>query len=96
MDRLWLALADPDPATNGRLIYSKGLIEAASPGWPVAPCDRPRVTGESTATRDAIALGVGPPGKASSSALSLGVVVLSGSRSALYSLAASAAVEARP
>ena len=29
MDCLWLTLADPDPATNGQLIYSKGLIEAA-------------------------------------------------------------------
>lgn len=26
---LWLTLADPEPATNGQLIYSKGLIEAA-------------------------------------------------------------------
>jgi len=25
---LWLTLADPDPAINGQLIYSKGLIEA--------------------------------------------------------------------
>ncbi len=29
MDCLWLTLADPDPAINGQLIYSKGLIEAA-------------------------------------------------------------------
>lgn len=29
MQCLWLTLADPDPATNGQLIYSKGLIEAA-------------------------------------------------------------------
>jgi glycosyltransferase involved in cell wall biosynthesis len=29
MHCLWLTLADPDPATNGQLIYSKGLIEAA-------------------------------------------------------------------
>ncbi len=29
MECLWLTLADPDPATNGQLIYSKGLIEAA-------------------------------------------------------------------
>src|SRR5690242_13104595 len=28
MDCLWLTLADPDPAINGQLIYSKGLIEA--------------------------------------------------------------------
>ncbi len=28
MDCLWITLADPDPATNGQLIYSKGLIEA--------------------------------------------------------------------
>lgn len=27
---LWLTLADPEPATNGQLIYSKGLIEAAA------------------------------------------------------------------
>ena len=32
MQCLWLTLADPDPATNGQLIYSKGLIEAASSG----------------------------------------------------------------
>jgi glycosyltransferase involved in cell wall biosynthesis len=30
MDCLWLTLADPDPATNGQLIYSKGLIEAVA------------------------------------------------------------------
>lgn len=30
MDWLWLTLADPEPATNGQLIYSKGLIESAS------------------------------------------------------------------
>jgi len=29
MDCLWITLADPEPATNGQLIYSKGLIEAA-------------------------------------------------------------------
>src|SRR5688500_20256700 len=29
MHCLWLTLADPEPATNGQLIYSKGLIEAA-------------------------------------------------------------------
>jgi glycosyltransferase involved in cell wall biosynthesis len=29
MNCLWLTLADPDPATNGQLIYSKGLIEGA-------------------------------------------------------------------
>ena len=29
MQCLWLTLADPEPATNGQLIYSKGLIEAA-------------------------------------------------------------------
>src|SRR5262245_53932768 len=29
MDCLWLTLADPDPAINGQLIYSKGLIESA-------------------------------------------------------------------
>ena len=29
MKCLWLTLADPEPATNGQLIYSKGLIEAA-------------------------------------------------------------------
>src|SRR5260370_9129346 len=28
MDCLWLTLADPEPAINGQLIYSKGLIEA--------------------------------------------------------------------
>jgi glycosyltransferase involved in cell wall biosynthesis len=28
MHCLWLTLADPDPATNGQLIYSKGLIDA--------------------------------------------------------------------
>lgn len=27
MDCLWITLADPDPAVNGQLIYSKGLIE---------------------------------------------------------------------
>lgn len=30
MQCLWITLADPEPATNGQLIYSKGLIEAAS------------------------------------------------------------------
>lgn len=29
MDCLWITLADPEPATNGQLIYSKGLIDAA-------------------------------------------------------------------
>jgi len=29
MDCLWITLADPDPAINGQLIYSKGLIESA-------------------------------------------------------------------
>jgi len=29
MQCLWLTLADPDPATNGQLVYSKGLIDAA-------------------------------------------------------------------
>lgn len=29
MQCLWITLAAPDPATNGQLIYSKGLIEAA-------------------------------------------------------------------
>ena len=29
MHFLWLTLADPDPATNGQLLYSKGLIDAA-------------------------------------------------------------------
>src|SRR5690348_12715431 len=29
MDCLWITLADPKPATNGQLIYSEGLIEAA-------------------------------------------------------------------
>ncbi len=29
MHCLWLTLADPDPATNGQLLYSKGLIDAA-------------------------------------------------------------------
>ena len=29
MDCLWITLADPDPATNGQLIYSEGLIRAA-------------------------------------------------------------------
>lgn len=29
MDCLWITLADPDPATNGQLIYSQGLIQAA-------------------------------------------------------------------
>lgn len=28
MDCLWLTLADPEPAINGQLIYSQGLIEA--------------------------------------------------------------------
>lgn len=28
MDCLWITLADPDPATNGQLIYSEGLIRA--------------------------------------------------------------------
>jgi polysaccharide biosynthesis protein PslH len=28
MDCLWITLADPEPATNGQLIYSKGLIES--------------------------------------------------------------------
>ena len=28
MDCLWLTLADPDPAINGQLLYSKGLIES--------------------------------------------------------------------
>jgi glycosyltransferase involved in cell wall biosynthesis len=27
---LWLTLADPEPASNGQLLYSKGLIEAAA------------------------------------------------------------------
>jgi glycosyltransferase involved in cell wall biosynthesis len=29
MDCLWITLADPDPATNGQLIYSEGLIRSA-------------------------------------------------------------------
>jgi hypothetical protein len=29
MDCLWITLADPEPATNGQLIYSEGLIQAA-------------------------------------------------------------------
>ena len=29
MECLWITLADPDPATNGQLIYSEGLIGAA-------------------------------------------------------------------
>src|SRR3954452_13246806 len=29
MDCLWITLADPQPATNGQLIYSEGLIRAA-------------------------------------------------------------------
>lgn len=29
MNCLWITLADPDPATNGQLIYSQGLIDAA-------------------------------------------------------------------
>ncbi len=29
---LWLTLADPEPATNGQLIYSRGLIEATRRG----------------------------------------------------------------
>jgi polysaccharide biosynthesis protein PslH len=29
MDCLWLTLADPEPAINGQLIYSRGLIESA-------------------------------------------------------------------
>ncbi len=29
MNVLWITLADPEPATNGQLIYSQGLIEAA-------------------------------------------------------------------
>src|SRR6185503_4527608 len=28
LNLLWLTLADPDPATNGQLVYSKGLVEA--------------------------------------------------------------------
>src|ERR1700750_2250665 len=28
MKCLWLTLANPEPATNGQLLYSKGLIEA--------------------------------------------------------------------
>lgn len=28
MDCLWITLADPEPATNGQLIYSEGLIQA--------------------------------------------------------------------
>jgi glycosyltransferase involved in cell wall biosynthesis len=30
MKCLWLTLADPEPASNGQLLYSKGLIEASS------------------------------------------------------------------
>jgi len=30
MDWLWLTLADPEPATNGQFIYSRGLIEGAA------------------------------------------------------------------
>lgn len=30
MNCLWLTLADPEPATNGQLLYSKGLIDAVS------------------------------------------------------------------
>jgi glycosyltransferase involved in cell wall biosynthesis len=30
MHCLWITLADPEPATNGQLLYSKGLIEAAA------------------------------------------------------------------
>ena len=30
MNCLWLTLADPDPPTNGQLIYSKGLLEGMS------------------------------------------------------------------
>ena len=30
MNCLWLTLADPEPASNGQLLYSKGLIEAAA------------------------------------------------------------------
>ena len=30
MQCLWLTLADPDPAINGQLIYSKGLIESVA------------------------------------------------------------------
>src|SRR5882762_9639973 len=30
MDCLWITLADPEPAINGQLIYSKGLIESLS------------------------------------------------------------------
>ncbi|TAJ38695.1 MAG: hypothetical protein EPO67_01680, partial [Reyranella sp.] len=30
MRLLWLTLADPDPPTNGQLIYSKGLIRSAA------------------------------------------------------------------
>jgi hypothetical protein len=52
MQCLWLTLADPDPATNGQLIYSKGLIDAgcsaSTGGWPMsrpsrrgAACCRP-------------------------------------------------------
>lgn len=32
MQCLWLTLADPEPATNGQLIYSRGLIVAAHEG----------------------------------------------------------------
>ena len=28
MHCLWLTLADPEPATKGQLIYSRGLIDA--------------------------------------------------------------------
>ena len=28
MQCLWLTLADPDPATNGQLLYSRGLIDS--------------------------------------------------------------------
>jgi glycosyltransferase involved in cell wall biosynthesis len=30
MKCLWLTLADPEPATNGQLLYSKGLIDSAA------------------------------------------------------------------
>jgi glycosyltransferase involved in cell wall biosynthesis len=30
MQCLWLTLADPEPATNGQLLYSRGLIEAVA------------------------------------------------------------------
>ena len=42
MNWLWVTLADPDPATNGQLIYSEGLIRAARGCRRVAVRGRPQ------------------------------------------------------